>query len=409
MTDAASLARVWSGEPRAVARALSIVEDGTAEAADLLTHVYLRTGRAFLVGVTGPPGAGKSTLVSQLVRLLRAGGRRVGVLAIDPSSPYTGGALLGDRVRLQSHAGDAGVFIRSMATRGHAGGLARATTDAAAVLDAAGFDVVVIETVGVGQGEVEVVRAADVVVVTLVPGTGDDVQALKAGVMEIGDIFVVNKGDLAGVEHAIASVEGLLALDDRPAGTWRPPVLRAVATTGEGVPELIAALDRFRDESRLAIEARRLARATRRGPATAQPAVLDHVAIAVADPAASVEFFASRLGLTVGPAEDVPDQHVRVRFIETGTSRLELVDASEADSPVSKFLAQRGPGLHHIALRVPDLAGTLARLEAGGVQLVDRTPRRGAHGRWVAFVHPASTHGVLLELVQEEGRADAPR
>ena len=243
MTDAASLARLWSGESRAVARALSTVEDGTAGAAELLAQVYLRIGRALLIGVTGPPGAGKSTLVSQLVTALRATGRRVGVLAIDPSSPYTGGALLGDRVRLQGHAADAGVFIRSMATRGQAGGLARATADAAAVLDAAGFDVVVIETMGVGQGEIEIVRAADVVVVALVPGTGDDVQALKAGIMEIGDIFVVNKADLAGAEQAVASVEGLLALDARPAGSWRPPVLRAVATTGDGVPELMASLD----------------------------------------------------------------------------------------------------------------------------------------------------------------------
>src|SRR5262249_34598692 len=190
--------RVLAGEPRAMARAISLIEDEHPAASELVRAIFASTGRAYLVGVTGPPGAGKSTLVDRLISEFRGAGHMVGVIAVDPTSPFTGGAVLGDRLRMQAHAEDAGVFIRSMATRGHLGGLARATRDAALVLDAAGRDLVIIETVGVGQDEVDVVRTADISVVTLVPGTGDDVQALKAGIMEIADVFVVNKADREG-------------------------------------------------------------------------------------------------------------------------------------------------------------------------------------------------------------------
>ena len=192
-------------------------------------------GARFSIGITGSPGAGKSTLVDRLTAELRARGRTVGVVCVDPTSPYSGGAILGDRVRMQAHAEDAGVFIRSMATRGHLGGLARTTAEAAIVLDAAGFDVVIIETVGVGQDEVDIVRTADVSVVTLVPGTGDEVQALKAGIMEIADIFVVNKADREGADRTAASIEAMLSLEQWGEGAWRPPVMRTVATTGAGV------------------------------------------------------------------------------------------------------------------------------------------------------------------------------
>jgi LAO/AO transport system kinase len=253
--------RILDGDPRAIARGISTVEDDPDAAAALVRDLFARSGRAFLVGVTGSPGAGKSTIVDGLVSRWRKADKLVGVIAVDPTSPYTGGAMLGDRVRMQAHAGDAGVFIRSMATRGHLGGLARATADAATVLDAAGKDIVTIETVGVGQDEVDIVRTADVAVVVLVPGMGDDVQALKAGIMEIADIFVVNKADRDGADRTAAEIESLLSLQTFSETEWKPPVLRTVATTGEGLDELAAALEQFRARSEAVLASRRHGRA----------------------------------------------------------------------------------------------------------------------------------------------------
>jgi LAO/AO transport system kinase len=249
VTQPALADRVLAGDVRAIARAISLIEDEAAVAADLMRAIYPHTGRAYLIGVTGPPGAGKSTLVDKLTAETRQHGETLGVIAVDPTSPFTGGAILGDRLRMQAHSADPDVFIRSMATRGQLGGLSRSTTDVALVLDAAGKSLVIIETVGVGQDEVDIVRTADVSIVIMVPGTGDEVQALKAGIMEIADIFVVNKADRDGADRTVTAVESNLALQTYGEGEWRPPIIKTEATTGRGVAELWEAIKAFRTHS----------------------------------------------------------------------------------------------------------------------------------------------------------------
>ena len=236
--------RVSRGEAAAVARAISKIEDGADGAAELMKEIYQRARGGLVIGITGAPGAGKSSLVDKLAMFYRKNGERVGIVAVDPSSPFSGGAILGDRIRMQALGLDEGVFIRSMATRGNLGGLARATVDAVAILDAAGYAKIIVETVGVGQDEVEVVKAADVSVVVLVPGMGDDIQAIKAGIMEIGDVFVINKSDKEGVYATEKELESLLSLASRDDG-WDPPIVKTVATENHGVAELAQAIERF--------------------------------------------------------------------------------------------------------------------------------------------------------------------
>jgi LAO/AO transport system kinase len=239
--------RARDGDPRAVARLISQVEDASSALREVMSLLAPHTGRAAVLGVTGSPGVGKSTTTSALVTAFRADGRRVGVLAVDPSSPFSGGALLGDRVRMQEHATDPGVYIRSMATRGHLGGLAWATPQALRVLDAAGCDVVIVETVGVGQSEVEVAALADTTLVLLAPGMGDGIQAAKAGILEVGDVFVVNKADRDGADQVVRDLRSTIRLAERQPGDWREPIVKTVAVRGEGMAELIEAIDKHRD------------------------------------------------------------------------------------------------------------------------------------------------------------------
>jgi LAO/AO transport system kinase len=268
--------RARSGEARAVARLISMVEDGDGRLPELAALLAPHTGRAQIIGLTGAPGVGKSTTTNELVRAFRAEGHRVGVLAVDPSSPFSGGAILGDRIRMQDHATDAGVYIRSMSTRGQLGGLAAATPQAVRVLDAAGCDIVMVETVGVGQAEVEVAGLADTTLVLLAPGMGDAIQAAKAGILEIADVFVVNKADRDGADATYRDIQGMIGLGQRGPGEWRPQVVRAVASRGEGIEDVVAAVAkhrawlsehdqlRVRRERRAAAEVEALALATLR-------------------------------------------------------------------------------------------------------------------------------------------------
>ena len=237
------LDRALSGDVRALARLLSLVEDGSPRMREVVADLLPRTGQARIIGLTGAPGVGKSTMTGALVGAFRAAGRRVAVLAVDPTSPFTGGALLGDRIRMQEHATDEGVFIRSMASRGHLGGLAAATPQAIRVLDAAGFELVIIETLGVGQAEVAIASLADTVVVLLAPGMGDAIQAAKAGILEVADLYIVNKADKPDAQQVVRDLRTMLALGTTEPGGWKPPIITATATTGEGVAELVTRLD----------------------------------------------------------------------------------------------------------------------------------------------------------------------
>jgi LAO/AO transport system kinase len=383
-----SLARkIREGDARSLARASTGIENRDPRALETLRELEEFAGHARIVGITGPPGAGKSTLVDALATALRSQGKTVAILAIDPTSRITGGAILGDRIRMQQHHADPGIFIRSMATRGSVGGLARSTAGLVRLMDCAGKDFVIIETVGVGQDEVEIAGLAQVTVVVLVPGMGDDVQAIKAGIMEIADVFAINKADMPGADRVEQELRAMLSL----ANGRKPAIVKTVATEGKGIAELLAACSA--GDLVAGGRPRKLARDKIAG------ATIDHLGIAVKSLEQAAAFYES-IGLAMGHRETVAAEKVHVAMLPAGDSRIELLEPSEADSPIGKFLEQRGPGLHHVAFRVPDLNAAVERLRASGARLLNE-PRRGSGGHLYVFVHPASAGGVLLELIQE--------
>jgi len=427
--DVATLvAGIRKRKVRRLAQAISLVEGRAPERRELIASLYDSVGRARVVGVTGPPGAGKSTLVDRLAGQLRKNGETVGILAIDPTSPFSGGAILGDRIRMQSHYTDDGVFIRSMATRGAMGGLAAASHDAIDILDAAGFDWILVETVGVGQDEVDIVRSVDTVVVVTVPGLGDEIQAIKAGLMEIADVFVLNKADREGVDRSQNDIEAMISMADNP--RWRPPVTRTVASRGDGIETLLEEIEKHRewlletDEIRVrrkthlrlrlekllqerilqaAEEVGGLEAVVESGLADhADPYHLserlfedvvagrdhvegtsvqgiDHVGIAVQSIDGAKGFYEA-LGLAVKAIEEVASEGVRVAMIPIGGTRIELLEATREDSPIAKFLERRGEGLHHICLATDDILGDEKKLRSAEAALLREQPRKGAEG-----------------------------
>ena len=383
--------KIREGDARALARAATGIENRDPQALDLLRELNGFGGHARTVGITGPPGVGKSTLVDALAAAMRRSGKTVAIIAVDPTSRVSGGAILGDRIRMQHHYNDSGTFIRSMATRGNVGGLARATADMVRLMDAAGKDYILIETVGVGQDEVEIARLAGITVVVVVPGMGDDVQAIKAGLMEIADIFVINKSDQPGADRVELELHDMIGL----ANGRRPQVLHTVASEGTGVAELMEAVERIEEPAAVNQNGRLAAAREDRLPH------VDHLGIAVESLVAAIPFYES-LGLAVAHRETVTKEKVNVAMIPTADARIELLEPAAADSPISRFLEKRGPGLHHVAVRVPDLNAAVERLKSSGARLLNE-PRAGAGGHLYVFVHPASTGGVLLELIQEGG------
>jgi len=359
--------------------------------------------RSMVLGITGPAGSGKSTLTNALIEHLRKDGKTVAVLAIDPSSAVSGGALLGDRIRMQSHGLDAGVLIRSMATRGAVGGIANATKDAITIIEAAGKDYIIVETVGVGQDEIAVTRIADATVLVLTPGAGDEVQAMKSGIMELADIVVLNKADHSAIDQLESDIrENLQSPDfhhgDQPNRT--PAIIKTVATEGLGVPQLRVAIDALARDVRTRPRGRAVSQLH-----AADTVALDHLGIAVESVAGARKFYEELLGMRVSGTYDIPQELTHVAMLPVGDARIELLEATQRDSPIGRFLARRGPGLHHICLRVPDLAKAATRLKEAGARLINDEPQTGAGGHRYIFVHPSSAGGVLLELVEGDALA----
>jgi LAO/AO transport system kinase len=338
-----------------------------------------------VIGITGPPGAGKSTLVNRIVAYLAEQGKSVGIIAVDPSSPVSGGAILGDRIRMEKLPETADVYFRSMGSRGQAGGLALACESASLILKSTGFDVVIVETVGAGQSDVDISRIADVVALVEVPGLGDDIQTIKAGILEIADVIAVNKSDLPGADRRAHELRAVLDT----------PVLMLSAQTGEGVEELVSRLLLIVQEG----NAKKIMGKDGLNLNTTQ---IDHIGIAVKSLDEGIAAYEKLLGIKAVGTETVDEQKVKVAFLPIGEGEIELLESTAEDGPVAKYIEKNGEGIQHIAVRVEDIDAALEELKSKGVRLIDEKPRYGAGGARIAFIHPKETKGVLLELCERK-------
>ena len=397
------------GDKRALSKLISAVESGGAAARQVEAATSVSTARARVIGITGPPGSGKSTLTKRLIELLRQRGKSVGVIAVDPTSPFTGGAILGDRVRMAGDP-DTGLYIRSMGSRGAMGGLSAAARGAVDVLNACGFDEIIIESVGTGQNDVEIVNHADIILLLAVPGLGDDIQSIKAGLLEIGDVFAVNKCDLPGGDMVSAELQSSLSMAQGRHGV-QPLVVMVSAMTGEGMPELMVALDsQFEALEKsgelalrriLRVSGGRLPARNAFGKGTGMNCLnIDHIGVAVKDLEQAAEFYEKVLGIKRSGVEEVAEQQVKVMFLPCGDCEVELLESTAEGSAVDRFLSKNGEGVQHIAICVEDIDASLAELKEKGVRLIDETPRYGAGGARIAFIHPKATNGVLVELCE---------
>ncbi len=433
--------RVVAGDQAAAGRALSVVVNESEGFEALGRSFFAYSGRAHKIGVCGPPGCGKSTLINRLLAQFRKAGEKVGVLAVDPTSPWTGGAFLGDRLRVQEHAMDPGVFFRSLGSRGTVGGLTATIFGAIHVLEAYGCQRILLETVGTGQDEVEISHVADTVLYLTAPSLGDEIQAMKAGAMEAADIVVLNKADLAGKDRALAALREAFSLAERESAGWKMRIAATSAASGEGIEELLRLIAEHRAYLSDSEEGRRRAKDQLRMELfwlvsrrlhqnilsqvsdrdleamlekTSDPWTLgeqlvsggrglDHVGVAVSSIRSALPFYQDQLGLRLTHEETVVAQGVRVAFLAPpsalpGACQVELLEPL-AEGAVSRFIDKRGPGLHHIAFHSSDIRSDMRRLREAGSPPIESEPRPGSRGHRVCFLHPKSAHGVLVELV----------